>query len=106
MRETFGPPLRAAAIVAFITGLILLVLNPPSLEGVNELIALLAAAVAIVLITAWGVVALAGEEMPEPEFRRLTKRSEELAAMPPPQRPLTHFDELVIEALDRLPEEF
>jgi predicted Zn-dependent protease with MMP-like domain len=106
MRETFGPPLRAAAIVAFITGLILLILNPPSLKGVDELVTLLAATLAIVLITAWGVVALTGEEMSEPEFRRLTDRSEKLAAMPPPERPLTEFDQLVIDAIDGLPPDF
>jgi len=31
MREIFGPPLRAAAYVAFLTGLIMLLVNPPSL---------------------------------------------------------------------------
>ena len=49
---------------------------------------------------------LAGEEMPEPEFRRLVDRSEALAALPPPDRPPSEFDELVIEALDELPEQF
>ncbi|HEY8467681.1 MAG TPA: metallopeptidase family protein [Solirubrobacterales bacterium] len=105
MRETFGPPLRAAAIAAFIAGVALLLLNPPSLDGVNELITLLVAVLAIVLLTAWGVVALTGEEMSEREYRRLTARSEKLAAQPPPERPLTEFDQLVIDALDALPPE-
>ena len=42
MRETFGPPLRAAAMIAFILGLVLLFLNPPSFAGVGDLIAVLA----------------------------------------------------------------
>ncbi|MEK6251063.1 MAG: hypothetical protein AABM43_03810, partial [Actinomycetota bacterium] len=75
MREIFGPPLRAAALCAFITGLVLLLLNPPSLAGLGGLLALLVGAVAIVLITAWATVALIGREMPEPEFRRLVDRS-------------------------------
>jgi predicted Zn-dependent protease with MMP-like domain len=106
MREIFGPPLKAAAVSAFIAGLILLLLYPPSLGGMGEWLVLVVAAVAIILITAWGTVALIGPEMPEPEFRRLVDRSEALAALPPPDRPPSEFDELVMQALDELPEEF
>ena len=106
MREILGPPLRAAALTAFIVGLVLLFLHPPSFAGVGGLVALLVGAVAIVLLTAWVTVALIGKEMPEPEFRRLVDRSEALAALPPPDRPPSEFDELVMEALDDLPEEF
>ena len=66
-----GPPLRAAAITAFVTGLALLLLNPPSLAGLRDLLALLLGAVAFVLVAAWATVRLIGNEMPEPEFRRL-----------------------------------
>jgi predicted Zn-dependent protease with MMP-like domain len=106
MREILTPPLRAAALAAFITGLVLLFLNPPSLAGLDELLALLAGAVAIVLVTAWAIVALLGEEMPESQFRRLADRSEALAKLPPPDRPPSEFDELVMRALDDLPEQF
>jgi predicted Zn-dependent protease with MMP-like domain len=106
MRETFGPPLRAAALCAFIAGLVLLFVNPPSLAGLDDLLALLVGAVALVLVTAWATVALIGNEMPEPEFRRLVDRSEALASLPPPDRPPSEFDELVMEALDDLPERF
>ena len=106
MREIFGPPLRAAALSAFIVGLALLLINPPSLSGLGGLVALLAGAVAIVLLTAWATVALIGREMPEPEFRRLVDRSEALASLPPPDQPPSEFDELVMEALDDLPEPF
>jgi predicted Zn-dependent protease with MMP-like domain len=106
MRESFGPPLRAAALIAFTTGLILVFLNPPSLGGLGDLMALLIGAIAIVLVTAWLTVALIGPEVPEPEFRRLVDRSEALAALPPPDRPPSEFDELVMEALDDLPEQF
>ncbi len=106
MRDIFGPPLRAAALCAFLTGLLLLLLNPPSLAGLGGLLSLLAGAVAIVLVTAWATVALIGREMPEPEFRRLVDRSEALATLPPPDRPPSEFDELVMEALDDLPERF
>jgi predicted Zn-dependent protease with MMP-like domain len=44
--------------------------------------------------------------MPEREFQRLVNRSEALAALPPPDRPPSEFDELVMRALDDLPEEF
>lgn len=106
MREALGPSLRAAAFTAFIAGLLLLFLNPPSLGGLGDLAALLAGALAIVLVTAWGTVALIGKEMPEPEFRRLADRSDTLASLPPPDRPPSEFDELVMQALDELPEEF
>ncbi len=106
MREILGPPLRAAAVAAFITGLLLLLLNPPSLSGFGGLLALLVGALAIVLLTAWATVALIGNEMPEPEFRRIVDRSEALAKLPPPEQPPSEFDELVIEALDELPDQF
>ena len=106
MWETLRPPLRAAAITAFIVGLVLLILNPPSFAGLGDLLAVVAGALAIVLLTAWATVALTGKEMPEPEFRRLVDRSEALAALPPPDRPPSEFDELVMRALDDLPEEF
>src|SRR5207247_10920734 len=99
--------LRAAALTALLLALVLLILNPPSFAGVGGWLALLAGALAIVLVTGWLTVAVIGkEEMPEPEFRRLVDRSEALAALPPPDRPPSEFDELVMEALDDLPEEF
>jgi predicted Zn-dependent protease with MMP-like domain len=106
MNDVFGPPLKAAALIAFVTGLVLLLLNPPSLGGLEDLLTLLAGAVAVVLVTAWLTVAAIGREMPERDFRRLSDRSERLAALPAPDRPATEFDELVIDALDDLPEEF
>jgi predicted Zn-dependent protease with MMP-like domain len=106
MREIFGPPLRAAAFTALLTGLILLLLNPPSFGGLGDLLAVLAGVLAIVLITAWATVALLGKEMPQHDFERLVARSDALAALPPPDRPPSEFDELVMEALDELPEPF
>ena len=106
MREILGPPLRAAAVAAFVIGLLLVVTNPPTLGGLGGLLAVVAGAVAIVLITAAATVALIGREMPEPEFRRIVDRSEALAALPPPDRPPSEFDELVMEALDDLPADF
>jgi predicted Zn-dependent protease with MMP-like domain len=106
MREIFGPPLRAAALVALTTCLVMLLLSPPSLGGLGDLLAVLAGAAAIALVTAWITVALIGKEMPEPEFRRLVDRSEALASLPTPDRPPSEFDELVMQALDDLPEQF
>jgi predicted Zn-dependent protease with MMP-like domain len=106
MREVLGPPLRAAALSALIIGLVVLLLNPPSLGGLDDLVVIIVGAIAIVLVTAWLTVALIGKEIPEPEFQRLVHRSEALAALPPPDRAPTEFDELVMEALDDLPPEF
>jgi predicted Zn-dependent protease with MMP-like domain len=93
-------------VSSFVCGLVLLLLNPPSLSGLGGLLAMLAGALAIVLLTAWATVALIGREMPEREFRRLEDRSEALAKLPPPDRPPSEFDELVMQALDDLPEPF
>ncbi len=106
MWEIIGPSLRAAAFVAFLFGLGMLLLNPPSLAGLEDLLTILAVVAAVVLVTAWLTVQAIGREMPEPEFRRLVDRSEALAAMPAPDRPPTEFDDLVVEALDELPQEF
>ena len=106
MKDAVGPSLRAAAGVAFFAGVLLLLLNPPSLGGLGDLLVLLVVAVAIILVTAWLTVKMIGEEMPEPDFRRLVDRSEALAALPPPDYPPSEFDHLVMQALDDLPEEF
>ncbi len=106
MRDILVPPLRAAALSAFILGLLLLFLNPPSFAGVGGLLTLLVGAVAVMLVAAWATVALIGPEMPEPEFRRLVDRSEALASLPPPDEPPSEFDELVVQAIDNLPEQF
>ena len=58
------------------------------------------------MVTAWLTTVLIGDEMPEPEFRKLVDRSELLAMLPPPDRPPSEFDELVTEAIDDLPPEF
>jgi len=106
MREILLPPLRAAAVAAFIGGLLLLLFNPPSFAHVGGLLTIVVGAIAIVLITAWVTTAMIGDEMPEPEFRRLVDRSELLATLPPPEYPPGEFDQLVIEAIDNLPPEF
>ena len=106
MRESLGPPLRAAALTALIVGLVVLLINPPSLGGLDDLVVLIVGALAIALLTAWLTVTMIGREMPEPEFQRLVHRSEALAALPPADREPSEFDELVMEALDDLPEPF
>ncbi len=106
MRDIFGPPLRAAAFTAFLAGVAWLFLKPPSMDGAVGLLTILAAVVVIVFVTAWITASLVGKEMSEAEFQRLADRSDALASLPPPDQPPSEFDELVIEALDDLPEEF
>src|SRR5256885_10278960 len=75
--------LRAAFVAAFSVGLLLLLLNPPSLSGAGGLLTLLAAVVAFVLFVGWLTVAAMGSDGPsEEEFERIVRRSEELAAAP------------------------
>lgn len=106
MRETLGPTLRAAALIAFLTGLGLMLLNPFSLGRILGLLTLLAGGLAVVLIASWAAVLLTRNEMPEQEFRRIAERSEKLAKLPPAEQPLSEFDEQVVAAIDDLPEEF
>ena len=106
MRDIFGPPLRAAAATAFLAGCLWMLLDPPSLDGLETLIGIVCGAALIAITTAWLTTRLTGDEMPEHEFRRLVDRSDLLATLPPPESPPSEFDELVIQALDDLPEEF
>jgi predicted Zn-dependent protease with MMP-like domain len=107
MRDAVRGPIKAAASAAFIVGVILFLLNPPSLSGFEGLVSLLAGALALIVVTAWATVLLTGRDsMSEAEFERLVRRSEELARAETPPRPPTEFDELVADALDGLPLEF
>ena len=99
--------LRAAAIAAFTVGLLLMLINPPSLSGAGGLVTLIVAAVAFVLFVAWATIALAGRQtMSEREFDRLVELSEELALHPREAEEVTEFELLVADAIDRLPPEF
>ena len=107
MLETLRPILRAAAIAAFAVGLLLVLLNPPSLSGAEGLVTTAAVVVALVLAGAWATVALTGtDSMSEEEVERLVIRSEELARRPAAEREPNEFDELIADAIDRLPPEF
>jgi predicted Zn-dependent protease with MMP-like domain len=107
VREALAPPLKAAAATAFIVGVLLLLLNPPSLSGAGGMVAIMVGAIALILFTAWGAVALTGRDaISEHEFERIVRRSEELAREPALAAQATEFDLLVADAIDRLPQEF
>ena len=107
MRDALRGPIKAALGAAFLVGLLLLFLNPPSLSGAGGMAVIVGGALLLVLFTAWGTVALTGRDgMTEPEFERLVRRSEELAGEPTLRAAATEFDLLVAEAIDRLPEDF
>jgi predicted Zn-dependent protease with MMP-like domain len=103
----FRGPAKAGFAALFVVGLLLLLLNPPSLKGAEGLALMLGGALVLVLGVAWASVALTGSDsMPEHEFERLVRRSEELAADPGLRVGADEFDLLVAEAIDRLPEDF
>ena len=107
MREDLRSPLRAAAVAVFAVGVLLMFLHPPSLSGAGGLATLVVAALAFLLIVAWGTVALMGRDgMSEDEFEHLVRLSEELAREPRLAREATEFELLVAEAIDRLPPDF
>jgi predicted Zn-dependent protease with MMP-like domain len=99
----------AIAISAFVTGIVVWFVNPPSLSGAGGLLSLIIGAAAFIYFTAWLTTLLMGDDLdrlPEDEFERIVVRSEELARMPQLARDATEFELIVAEALDRLPPEF
>jgi predicted Zn-dependent protease with MMP-like domain len=107
VKDAVRGPLKAAVIALFAVGMLLFLLNPPSLSGAEGLAVMIAGGIGLMLLTAWASVALTGEEgMSDHEFERLVRRSEELAARPSLRADTEEFDLLVAEAIDALPEEF
>ncbi len=98
--------MRAGATAAFVVGVLLFMVNPPSLSGAEELVTWMVGAVALVLVTAWVTTILMGDGPSEGEIDRISDRSERLAREPLPDEPPGYFDELVTEAIDGLPAEF
>ena len=107
MLDTLRGPVKAGAAALFAVGLLLLLLNPPSLSGAEGLAVFAGAGLALALLTAWAFVAMTGRDaMPEHEFERLVRRSEELAHQPDPRQGVSEFDLMVTDAIDRLPPDF
>ena len=107
MRDAFRGPIKAGFTALFVVGVLLLLINPPSLSGAEGLIVWAGGGLALALLTAWAFVAMSGSDsMPEHEFERLVRRSEELAREPDLRTGLSDFDVLVSEAIDDLPPEF
>ena len=105
--DMFRGPVKAALAALFAVGLLLLFLNPPSLNGAEGMLLLIGGGIVLVLGVAWATVALAGSDtMPEHEFERLVRRSEELARNPELAAGADEFDLLVADAIDALPEDF
>jgi predicted Zn-dependent protease with MMP-like domain len=105
--DTLRGPLKAAAAALFALGLLFVLLSPPSLSGAEGLAFFAIGGLALALLTAWAFVALTGKDaMPEHEFERLVRRSEEMARDPDLRMGATEFDLLVADAIDRLPPEF
>ena len=107
MLDTLRGPVKAGIAALFAVGLLLLFLNPPSLSGAEGMAVFAGGGLALALLTAWAFVALTGRDaMPDDEFERLVRRSEELARQPGLRAATTEFELLVAEAIDRLPPDF
>jgi predicted Zn-dependent protease with MMP-like domain len=105
--DLFRGPIKAGLAALFAVGLLLLFLNPPSLNGAEGLGIMLGGAIVLFLGVAWATVALTGSDsMPEHEFERLVVRSEELALNPGLMAITDEFDLLVADAIDALPDDF
>jgi predicted Zn-dependent protease with MMP-like domain len=107
VKDAFGGPVKAGAIALFAVGLLLFLLNPPSLSGAEGMAVFIGGGLLLMGLTAWAFVALAGDDgMSDAEFERLVARSEELARQPGLRSEAQEFDLLVAEAIDALPDEF
>ena len=105
--DLFRGPIKAGFAAIFAVGLLLLFIDPPSLDGAQGLAVLFGGAVVLALGVAWASVALTGSDsMPEHEFERLVRRSEELARHPELIGETDDFDLLVSDAIDALPDDF
>ena len=94
-------------MAGFVTGIVVWFVNPPSLSGAGGLASLIIGSAAFIFGTAWLTVQLMGSDvMPEEEFERIVRRSEELARRPQLARDATEFELIVTDALDRLPPDF
>ena len=100
-------PGTAFAVAAFATGMLVWFINPPSLSGAGGLASLLVGGAAFVYVAAWVTVMLMGRDaMPEEDFERIVERSEELARRPVDPHEQGEFEQIVADAIDRLPPEF
>lgn len=101
-------PLKAAVVAGFSVGVLLLLINPPSLSGAVGLAVWIGAGLLLALATAWAFVAMSGRDsMDDADFERLVLRSEDLARQPEAfQLEATEFELLVAEAIERLPPDF
>jgi predicted Zn-dependent protease with MMP-like domain len=107
VQDAFRGPIKAALASAFLVGLVLLLLNPPSLSGAEGMAVIVGGALVLLFGTAWATVSLTGRDgMSEHEFERLVRRSEELGREPRLRAEATEFDVLVAEAIDQLPDDF
>src|SRR6201999_2947394 len=106
MGERLAPSARITVTVAFLIGLGILLFDPFSWEHISGTLKLFLGAIGVVLFTALVAMLLGRGEMPEEAFRRIPERSELMARMPPGQEQPSESEELVIEAIDELPEEF
>lgn len=106
MGERLAPSARITVSIAFLIGLLVMLLDPFSWGRVTGLAAVVVGALGVVVAAALLAMLLGRGEMPEEEFRRLARRSELMSRMPAGQHQPSEFEELVIEAIDELPVEF
>lgn len=104
--DTLWRVLRPAIFLLLVGSCAWLLINPPSFSGIPTLLLILLGAVLLTLFMAWVATRMIGEEIPEAEWRKIVDRSELLAQLPAPTGPPSAFDELVIAALDDLPQQF
>lgn len=105
--ENLWRVLRPAVFLVLVGSCAWLLVNPPSFSGVPTLLFILLGAALLTFTMAWIATRMIGDdEMDETEWRKLVDRSEILSQLPIPSGPPSEFDQLVLEAIDDLPEEF
>ena len=77
MTDAIRGPIKAAFAALFAVGVLLLLLNPPSLSGAEGLAVFIGGGLLLLLLTAWATVALTGRDWMTrtPAFQRLPARA-------------------------------
>lgn len=104
--ERTNPFVRGFLILLAIGAALAMMASSPSFGGWGQLAAIVGGAIVLILLAAWGTVLAIGREIPDEEYKQMSRLSDELARYGMGQGEPTEFDRLVMEALDDLPEQF
>ena len=96
MEERSNPVVRGFLILCVVVAVLAMMISSPSFGGWEQLATIVGGAIVLVLLAAWGTVLAIGREIPEDEYRQMSRLSDELARYGTGRGEPTEFDQLVI----------